>query len=150
MNESIQAIKSAKKKKFLFGEKNLYEPGEKLIESDLSSIEKEHDFVFPELIREFLLDLGCGTVNDLYIHHVNMIYPFDSNNGKIQGYVTFASDTSGNYFAFNPHGSDQEVIYYCSHDPSGYGICANNMNKFLKDFISAWDKVMNLDRFDLV
>lgn len=29
-----------------------------------------------------------------------------------------------------------------------YG-CADSQDKFLKDFVAAWDKVMNLDRFDL-
>ncbi len=28
--------------------------------------------------------------------------------------------------------------------------CADSQDKFLKDFVSAWNKVMNLDRFDLV
>ncbi len=28
--------------------------------------------------------------------------------------------------------------------------CADSEEKFLKDFVAAWDKVMNLDRFDLV
>jgi catalase-peroxidase len=29
-----------------------------------------------------------------------------------------------------------------------YG-CEDSQEKFLNDFIAAWDKVMNLDRFDL-
>ena len=29
-----------------------------------------------------------------------------------------------------------------------YG-CADAQEKFVKDFVAAWDKVMNLDRFDL-
>ena len=29
-----------------------------------------------------------------------------------------------------------------------YG-CADGQGKFVKDFVAAWDKVMNLDRFDL-
>jgi catalase-peroxidase len=29
-----------------------------------------------------------------------------------------------------------------------YG-CADSMQKFIKDFVAAWNKVMNLDRFDL-
>ena len=27
--------------------------------------------------------------------------------------------------------------------------CADGRDKFVKDFVAAWDKVMNLDRFDL-
>jgi len=27
--------------------------------------------------------------------------------------------------------------------------CADSQEKFVKDFVAAWDKVMNLDRFDL-
>jgi catalase-peroxidase len=30
-----------------------------------------------------------------------------------------------------------------------YG-CADGKEKFVKDFVAAWNKVMNLDRFDLV
>jgi len=29
-----------------------------------------------------------------------------------------------------------------------YG-CSDSESKFVKDFVAAWDKVMNLDRFDL-
>ncbi|MEZ4988545.1 MAG: hypothetical protein R2795_26570 [Saprospiraceae bacterium] len=29
-----------------------------------------------------------------------------------------------------------------------YG-CSDGANKFVKDFVAAWNKVMNLDRFDL-
>jgi catalase-peroxidase len=29
-----------------------------------------------------------------------------------------------------------------------YG-CADSKEKFVKDFVAAWDKVMNLDRFNL-
>jgi catalase-peroxidase len=28
--------------------------------------------------------------------------------------------------------------------------CADSQEKFVKDFVAAWTKVMNLDRFDLV
>ena len=28
--------------------------------------------------------------------------------------------------------------------------CANSKEKFVKDFVAAWTKVMNLDRYDLV
>ena len=27
--------------------------------------------------------------------------------------------------------------------------CADSQQKFVRDFVAAWDKVMNLDRFDL-
>ncbi|PLY07424.1 MAG: catalase-peroxidase 2, partial [Desulfuromonas sp.] len=27
--------------------------------------------------------------------------------------------------------------------------CKDSQDKFVKDFVAAWDKVMNLDRFDL-
>ena len=30
-----------------------------------------------------------------------------------------------------------------------YG-CSDSQEKFVKDFVAAWNKVMNLDRFDLV
>ena len=29
-----------------------------------------------------------------------------------------------------------------------YG-CADSQSKFVRDFVAAWDKVMNLDRFDI-
>ena len=28
--------------------------------------------------------------------------------------------------------------------------CSDSQEKFIRDFVAAWDKVMNLDRFDLV
>jgi len=28
--------------------------------------------------------------------------------------------------------------------------CSDSKNKFINDFVAAWNKVMNLDRFDLI
>lgn len=150
MNEYIQAIKSAKKKKLLWGEKNLYEPGISLNDSDLDELEKRYNFSFPLSIKQFLLGLGCGSINDLNIPHVDGIYPFDKENGIIEGYIAIATDILGNYIAFNPNGDDSEVIYYCSHDPVGFGLCSKNIITLTKDFVeSGFDIMQVTDNVDL-
>ena len=137
MNDYISKIKSAKKKKFLWGEKDLYKQGTSLNSEDLNKLEAEYKFSFPQDIREFLLCLGSGTVSDFYIPYVTEIYPFDSDNGNIKGFITFASDVLGNYFAFNPNSTNNEIIYYCCHDPLGFGECAKDITQLLKSFVDA-------------
>ena len=42
-------------------------------------------------------------------------------------------------------GSNSELRAYAEV----YG-CSDSEEKFVNDFVAAWDKVMNLDRFDLI
>jgi len=136
MKELISQVKSATKKRFLFGEKAVYELGTPNTLAGLSSIERKYDIRFPGDIEEFLLLLGCGSAGELYINHFEQIYPFDSNNGPIAGFVNFASDIHGNYFAFDPKSDNPSNIYYCCHDPAGYGLVSENIKELLWSIIS--------------
>src|SRR5688572_16983883 len=91
------AIKSAKRKRLLFGHKSLYQPISRNSGEDLRRLEQEGGFRFPTDIRVALLVLGGCSVDDLYIHPSDGIYRFDGRNGKMSGLVTFASDILGNY-----------------------------------------------------
>jgi hypothetical protein len=42
---------------------------------------------------------------------------------------------------------DAETVHIGA--PLGGYACADSQEKFVKDFVAAWTKVMNLDRFDL-
>ena len=70
-----------------------------------------------------------------------MIYPFDEQNGKIEGFITFASDDLGNYFAFSPRSEDYNAIYYCCHDPLGYCKVAKDAEDFLSIFVFSGLKI---------
>jgi len=103
----------------------------------LDKLEREYQFEFPEDIKELLLSLACGSINDLHFLHTDMIYPYDEENGAMNGYVAIATDILGNYFAFNPNSDNPNQIYYYSHDPLGYGVCAKNVTKLLEAFVNS-------------
>ncbi len=96
------------------------------------------------------MELGKARIDEFYVHGPDMIYPFDSDNGKIEGFVTFASDVLGNYFAFNPNSENTNQIYYCSHDPLGFSTVAASRDELLKLFIeSSFDIVSVTKTLDL-
>jgi len=149
MEHLISEIKNAKRKRFFFWEEHIFSFGSRISSEELCALENNHGFTFPSKIRTLLLELGQGFVNDLYIHGVDMIYPFDEENGNIEGFVTFASDDLGNYYAFSPKSKDVDVIYYCCHDPLGYCAVAKGAEDFLSIFVNngfkITDYVYNLD-----
>lgn len=80
-------------------------------------------------------------INDLYIHDKNHIYPFDEYNGRIEGFITFAIDDMGNYYAFNPQSKDINEIYYCCHAPLGCCVVAKDAEELLRIFIESNFKI---------
>ncbi len=49
-------------------------------------------------------------------------------------------------------GTDVDLIFGSNSELRAYAevyACADSQEKFVRDFVAAWDKVMNLDRFDL-
>lgn len=145
MKDTLETILSAKKSMGFFGERQLLESGKKLVAADLDKVEAKYDMRFPEDIREYLLALGSGNVNDYYIPHTHMIHPLDKQNGKISGFVVFSSDSAGNYFAYDPK-SDESTIYYCSYDPLGYAPVANNIESLLKLLIASEYDINSITR----
>ncbi len=141
MKDLIAKIKSTKKKKLFFWEESIFSFGERITAEELSALETDLKLSFPDKITTLLLELGQGYVNDLYIHGIKSIYPFDEENGKLEGFVTFASDDMGNYYAFSPKSDDNNEIYYCCHDPLGYCIVAKNAEEFLKIFVESNFKI---------
>ncbi len=135
MQDVIDTILSAKKSMGFFGERQLLERGKPLTEKDLSTTEQKYNFSFPADIRQYLLALGSGNVNEFYIPHTHMIHPLDNQSGKISGFVVFSSDSEGNYFTFDPK-QESSPIYFCSYEPLGYCACADNIEDLLTKFIA--------------
>lgn len=134
MDKIFNSIKSAKKKRLLFGSKSLYSIKDPISESDLKTLETKYNFKFPVSILRTLIALGSCEIEDLRLHGPDWIYPFDELNGRIEGFITFASDINGDYFSFNP--DDQNgLIYFCCHDPAGYCVVANSIEELLVKLI---------------
>ena len=151
MYELISKIKSATKKRFLFREKLVYTAGKPNLPHEIDSLEGKYGFTFPAEIRQFLLELGAGSTEDLYISHAEEIYPFDEENGPVEGFVAFATDIFGNYLAFNPNSDMPSEIFYCSHDPLGYAMIASDIRTFLQLLIdSGFDNVSLTEKLDLI
>lgn len=150
MKELVEKLKNAKKKRMLFGERKLYRRISDIAQSDLLLIELKYNLLIPDSIKFCLVELGsCCIAEQLNFHSPFEIYPLD-NNGSVEGYVVFASDTSGNYFAFNP-ASDNETIYFLCHDPLGYAAIADSIGQFLEIFINNDFKFDGLfDNFDFI
>lgn len=141
MNNLISQIKKAKKKKLFFWKENIFSFGERITSDELSALERSLNIRFPAKIKTLLIELAQGYANDLYIHGLKDIYPFDEQNGKIEGFVTFASDDMGNYYAFSPKSENENTIYYCCHDPLGYCVVAKDAEEFLNIFINSNYKI---------
>ena len=137
-NDAIySAIKSAKRKRLLWGYKTLYEPISTHSEAQLRELERDGGFQFPVAVKEALLSLGGCSIDDLYIHPTDRICRFDEQNGKMLGLVAFASDIFGNCFAFDPSSSTPDKIYYYSHDPLGHAVVAADFSDYLQSFVSS-------------
>ncbi len=95
---------------------------------------------------------GAGSTEDLYIYHVEQIYPFDKENGPTEGFVAFATDIIGNYLAFNPNSDTPSEIFYCCHDSLGcYAKLASDIGAFLQLLIdSGYDNVALTENLDLI
>jgi hypothetical protein len=143
-------IKNAKRKRLLLGHKVLYESISRHSEETLYKLEHEGGYLFPRDIREALLELGSCSIDSLNIHASQDIYAFDENLGPLTGFVTFASDDSGNYFSFNPKSEAPNEIYYCSHDPLGYVKVSASFSEYLHAFVeSEFNTFAVTNKFDL-
>ena len=152
MENLINRIRSAEKKS-LFGAKKLFTYGNIISEVELAGIEAELGSKIPKKIRLLIIELGAGSINDFQIHGKDRIYSFDDECGEVEGFVTFASDDMGNYYAYSPHSDDPNKIYYVCHDPAGYCVVANDAEEFLSGFVNRGftitDYVADLDLIEI-
>jgi hypothetical protein len=142
--ELFNSLKAAKRKRTLFGYKTLHEPTTSNSEEQLRNLELGGGYHFPADVRDALLSLGGCAIDELYIHPANNIYAFDEETGPMKGFVTFASDVCGNYFAFDPKSPTPETIYYCSHDPFGYAVVAPDFRAYLHSFVDSGFNTLSL------
>lgn len=152
MEELINRVRSAEKKG-LFGTKKLFKYGNIISEVELAGIETELGSKIPDKIRLLIIELGEGCINDLRIHGKDGIHPFDDECGKVEGFITFASDEMGNYYAYSPHSDDPNKIYYVCHDSAGYCVVADDAEEFLSGFVNRsftiTDYVADLDLIEI-
>jgi hypothetical protein len=150
-DESLfQSIKGATRKGRLFGNKALYKQVAPISEDQLRQTEMRLNCQLPEDVRATLLALGACAVDELYMHAAEDIYAFDDENGAMAGYITFASDVCGNYFAFDPRSNNPVAFYYCSHDPFGYAVIKGSFREYLQAFVeSEFDTVSLTDKLEL-
>jgi len=90
-----------------------------------------------------------GTLtNDFFVNLLDMNTKWESTNGSGESFNGVDRKTGGaKYTATRADlvfGSNSEFRSYAEV----YG-CSDSKEKFVKDFVAAWDKVMNLDRFDI-
>lgn len=137
MESLVELIQQAKRKKLLFGYTNLFVQKKKFSDESISELETTLQTSIPTKARKLLYHLGYGQINDIQFHGSDWVYAFDEDNGAIEGFVTFASDDMGNYYAFNPNNSNPELIYYCSHDLLGYCELAKDAEEFLRIFVDS-------------
>ncbi|HEY2846841.1 MAG TPA: catalase/peroxidase HPI [Pyrinomonadaceae bacterium] len=89
-----------------------------------------------------------GTLtNDFFVNLLDMTYAWQPVDGN------------GTYEAVGRHGGDKKWtgtridLIFGSHSElralAEVYACADSKEKFVNDFVAAWDKVMNLDRYDL-
>jgi len=91
--------------------------------------------------------------NDFFINLLDMgtvWKPVKSENGERQGEVLEGRDRASDEFRWTATRAD--LIFGSNSELRAlaevYG-CDDSREKFVQEFVKAWDKVMNLDRFDL-
>ncbi|MBK8466213.1 MAG: catalase/peroxidase HPI [Chloracidobacterium sp.] len=90
-----------------------------------------------------------GTLtNDFFVNLLDMSTKWEPANGD--GQVFNGTDRASGNAKWT--GSRVDLVFGSNSELRAlaevYG-CADGSDKFVKDFVAAWDKVMNLDRFDL-
>ena len=86
-------------------------------EIEIANSEKQNGIILPEDYKQFIKKYGNADFFGAKILHPSELYQLDEETIEMEGFIPFAQDVLGNYFAFD---NDMNIVK-CSHDPLGYG-----------------------------
>lgn len=118
----------AGRRKRLTGSSPLYEPYQRVADSDLKALEERLGHLLPDGLRSFLLAAGYGDLNEVLSFREEWFTVID--RGELTGHVIFAQDDGGNFYAFGP--TDGRVHFVCRSSPE-YAPMAAGFCDFLRD-----------------
>ena len=103
-------------------------------DKEIDNIQGELGVQFPEDYTLFLKTYGDCNFFGVQIMGPKELYKFDEETLEMKGFIPFAQDSLGNFFAFDK----TFAITKCSHDPFGYNRLTDTFTNWTKvhyDFI---------------
>jgi len=95
---------------------------------ELDQIEQTFDTQLPPDLREWLLAMGYGDVDDTLSFRRDWMHTV--KQGHLAGTVSFAQDELGNFFGYRP--TEGSVIYFCRSGPE-YAFIAPCFRAFMEE-----------------
>jgi hypothetical protein len=117
--------------------------------SQVELAENDLGVTLPLSYKHFLLRCGSGLWCGERVVHPSELYAFDSDCLEMEGFISLVHNVRGvgDYVAINPSGSEvagERVVYYCSHDPFGYGEIAESFEDWSRKIIDAQKRGIDL------
>ena len=138
--EILEYIKSIENKDFSDenGECKL-DSGNVVSEKEITNSEKQNGIKLPEDYKKFVKKYGDADFFGAKISHPSELYKFDEEKIEMEGFIPFAQDVIGNYFAFD---NDMKIVK-CSHDPFGYGKISKTFTEWTNLHFDFIEKLAN-------
>lgn len=105
--------------------------------AELSRLEEETGISLPKDLREWLLAVGYGDIDEELSFRKEWIASIES--GLLKGGGRFAQDISGNFYAFDNDGR----IFYLSRSEAVFAEMSNNFEEFVRELIYRDYKIEN-------
>jgi hypothetical protein len=128
MSDLLGRIFRSKKKKWL-GVGSIFEPYEKVLETDIADLEFRLREKLPSVLRDWLLMAGYGDINTVLSFRKDWFRVID--RGALKGHIVFAQDDLGNFYSFSP--IDGAIHFICRSAPQ-YAYMAKDFRSFLEEF----------------
>lgn len=108
MNELIQQSLNAYRRRWL-QRQPVYRPACSVTAEQLAAVEALHLCRLPAQLRQWLLQVGCGSFNNHLQLHPPALMTLVEQPGPLQGYLEIASDNDGNGYVVAADGSDPAI-----------------------------------------
>lgn len=115
-------------RKSFFRKRPLFEPNVAVDQTELDRIEHKLGSRIPQDLREWLLVMGYGNVDDVLSIQADWLHPVE--RGHLKGAAIFGQDDLGNFYAYLP--SDGRIVYF-SRSSHEYAVLAPNFLSFMEE-----------------
>lgn len=119
MNELIQHALNAHRRRWL-QRQPIYRPACSVTAEQLAAVEALHLCRLPAQLRQWLLQVGCGSFNDDLQLHPPALMTLVEQPGPLQGHLEIACDNAGHGYVVAADGSDP-AIWLLGYRPHAAG-----------------------------
>ena len=111
-----------------FRTRQLFESYAPVSAADLERVEQEVGSNLPADLRDWLLAVGYGDIDESLSFRYEWFRSFEQ--GHLKGAVFFAQDDLGNFYAYLP--SDESIIFFYRSAPE-YAVLAPSFRSFMEE-----------------